>query len=216
MRAALAVTALLLVAPPPDLAGQETRELILQNRTDTDVWFWYQRPGGQERRMVTRLRAGERIERLVGPPVGVTWRLCAEPWIEGAEPHCQDFEGVSISGRVHRNVLYFEVTNYLLQRSPSAGDRLEKELRYAAGRWWTTCEQGVDSYGEGSRYRGLLKTIRDPDWEGRMDCFEELVCQPARRILGQEVPQGFLTREGNTYYIWREMYDPDQRLGIPC
>ncbi|MFV1988182.1 MAG: hypothetical protein ACC682_12935 [Gemmatimonadota bacterium] len=216
MRAALAVSALILVAPPADLVGQETRELILENRTDTDVWVWYQRPGEQRRRRVGQLPAGVEIRYEEGPPVGVTWRLCAQAWIEGAEPHCRNFEGVTRSGGVRRDGIYFTVTDDLLERSPTAIAKLEKDLDYSARRWWATCEQGVDAFGRGSRYRGLLKAIRDPDWGGRMDCFEELVCRPAGRLLGQEVPQGFLTRQGNVHYIWREMYDPDQRLGVPC
>jgi hypothetical protein len=208
MRIAAPTAALFLLVSPLALGAQvypdyQEAQLLIDNYSQYKLWIWTESPDGRRRLAVEQIEAGGRVRDPSRLILDEITRVCVEAWVEDSRTICWDIYA-NRDGGTH----LIEVTD-----EDFLGIRFGPELGTPArpypetlpeseeARWREHCGRGPNYY------RGLLRVIPVPDsYPGFTECFEES-CQAARKYFrgAEDVPAGYWTGWGKTWYVWKEV-----------
>lgn len=225
MRIAVFAAALSQVVLPFALEAQVYPEyygadLVIENYSQYRLWIWTESPDGRSRLAVDQIEPGPGLS---GSRPGVTvdasrlildetTRVCLQAWVEDSRVVCWNIYASRDGGR---HLITVDNEDFLGRMfNPDQGVETqpnpERLLDSEAAAWRERC-------GHVNQYKGLLRVIPITEGRGFDRCFEEACQWGYRYYRGEEnIPAGYWTGIGKTWYVWKEFRANDREPWREC
>ena len=212
MRIAVPTAALFLLVSPLALGAQVYPEysvpfLSIENWSQYRLWIWTESPDGRSRLAVEQIEPRIAIDRPSGMIdvarliLDDNTRVCMEAWVANSRVICWDIYATQGGAAQLLVVDDADFLGEIFAPFPPPEPRPQPEPRpdIEAADWYDRCGN------RGNQYRGLLRVIHFSEGAGFESCFEE-PCQWQYDYYrgAEDVPAGYWTAIGKTWYIWKE------------